>query len=78
MRMSVRYFQIRSTLARAGVGLITAVWDAGYRGRSEVGLVVHNPDGAWLKRNARIIQLVFIKLVDETTPYSGIYNGENI
>jgi len=68
----------RSTLARAGVGLITAVWDAGYRGRSEVGLVVYNPNGVWLKKNARIIQLVFVKLVDETKPYLGAYQGENI
>jgi dUTP pyrophosphatase len=66
----------RSTLARAGVGLITAVWDAGYKGRSEVGLVVYND--VWLKRNARIMQLVFIKLTDETKPYSGIYQEENI
>jgi len=68
----------RSTLARAGVGLITAVWDAGYSGRSEVGLVVHNPEGVWLKRDARILQLVFIKLVDITAPYTGIFHGENI
>lgn len=68
----------RSTLARAGVGLITAVWDAGYRGRSEVGLVVHNEEGVWLKRNARIMQLVFIKLTEETQPYNGVYQEENI
>jgi dUTP pyrophosphatase len=68
----------RSTLARAGAGLITAVWDAGYSGRSEVGLVVHNPEGIHLKRNARIMQLVFIKLTDETDPYAGAYQGENI
>jgi len=68
----------RSTLARAGVGLITAVWDAGYKGRSEVGLVVHNSDGVWLKRNARIMQLVFIQLINKTETYVGIYQGENI
>jgi dUTP pyrophosphatase len=68
----------RSTLARAGIELITAVWDAGYKGRSEVGLIVHNTEGVWLKRNARIIQLVFIKLTDETQPYNGVYQEENI
>lgn len=68
----------RSTLARAGISLITAVWDAGYNGRSEVGLIVHNPDGIWLKRNARFMQLVFVKMVAETRPYKGIYQGENI
>src|SRR5207248_2980713 len=35
----------RSTLARGGVGLVLAVWDAGYQGRSEALLVVHNPAG---------------------------------
>ncbi len=30
----------RSTLVRAGANVLTAVWDAGYTGRSEVGLVV--------------------------------------
>ncbi|MCS7121398.1 MAG: deoxyuridine 5'-triphosphate nucleotidohydrolase [Archaeoglobaceae archaeon] len=68
----------RSTLARSGVSLITAVWDAGYEGRSEIGLVVHNESGIWLKRNARIVQLIFIKLCRGTESYKGIYLGENI
>lgn len=68
----------RSTLARAGVGLITALWDAGYNGRSVIGLVVHNPGGLWLKKNARIMQLVFLKLTGETKAYTGVYQGENI
>lgn len=68
----------RSTLARAGVGLITAVWDAGYNGRSVVGLVVHNEGGVWLKRNARIMQLIFLKLAEETQGYNGVYQRENI
>ncbi len=68
----------RSTLARAGVSLITAVWDAGYNGRSVVGLVVHNPGGVWLKRNARIMQLIFLRLTGKTQAYSGVYQGENI
>jgi dUTP pyrophosphatase len=68
----------RSSLVRAGANLLTAVWDAGYTGRSEVGLVVYNPDGIYLKKNARILQLVFIKLTEKTKPYSGAYSGENI
>lgn len=67
----------RSTLARSGISLITAIWDAGYEGRSEVGLVVHS-DGAWFKRNARIIQLVFIKLCKQSEGYGGIYLRENL
>ena len=68
----------RSTLVRAGANVLTAVWDAGYRGRSEVGLVVYNENGIWLRRNARIVQLVFVKLSCETEPYSGSYQYENI
>ncbi len=68
----------RSTLVRAGANVLTAVWDAGYTGRSEVGLVVHNEAGIWLSRNARIVQLVFIKLTSETEGYKGIYAGENM
>ena len=68
----------RSSLIRAGANILTAVWDAGYIGRSEVGLVVYNEDGIWLKRNARIVQLVFFRLDSETEGYSGIYRGENI
>lgn len=68
----------RSSLVRAGANLLTAVWDAGYRGRSEVGLIVYNPDGIRLKRNARILQLVFLKLTSKTRPYEGIFKGENV
>lgn len=68
----------RSSLLRCGAALETAVWDAGYSGRSESLLVVHNPAGFRLKQNARIVQLVFFKLssdVDEG--YSGVYQHEN-
>lgn len=68
----------RSSLVRCGVNVITAVWDAGYEGRSEVGIVVHNPFGVWLEKNARIIQLVFIKLCSKTQKYSGTYKFENV
>ena len=67
----------RSTLARCGVNVLTAVWDAGYRGRSEVGIVVHN-DGIWLRKNARIVQFVFIKLLGRSKGYRGDYQFENL
>jgi len=63
---------------RAGATVLTAVWDAGYTGRSEVGLVVYNERGIWLKKNARIMQLIFLKLSGKTEGYAGIYNFENI
>ena len=68
----------RSSLLRCGVTVNTAVWDAGYSGRSQSLMVVYNPRGFRLERNARLIQLVFFKLTGETEGYSGAYQGENI
>jgi len=68
----------RSSLLRCGVTVNTAVWDAGYSGRSQSLLVVYNPRGFRLQRNAGIIQLVFFELTGETEGYSGAYQGENI
>jgi dUTP pyrophosphatase len=69
----------RSTLIRCGATLETAVWDAGYSGRSECMLVVHNKDGFDLKKDARIMQLLFYHLHTEVEEgYSGRYQNENI
>ena len=67
----------RSSLLRCGVSVGTAVWDAGYKGRSQSLLVVHNPRGFRLQRNARITQLVFFELTGEAEGYNGAYQGEN-
>lgn len=68
----------RSSLLRCGVTVHTAVWDAGYSGRSESLLVVYHPQGFQLQRNAKIIQLVFFRLTEQTQGYQGIYQKENI
>jgi dUTP pyrophosphatase len=68
----------RSSLLRCGVSVGTAVWDAGYEGRSQSLLVVHNPKGFRVQRNARITQLIFFYLTGESEGYQGIYQGENI
>jgi dUTP pyrophosphatase len=68
----------RSSLLRCGVGVGTAVWDAGYQGRSQSLLVVHNPHGFRVQKNARITQLVFMTLSGESEGYKGVYQGENI
>ena len=68
----------RSSLLRCGVTVNTAVWDAGYSGRSQSLMVVYNPQGFRLQRNARIVQLVFLQLTRETEGYHGTYQGENI
>lgn len=69
----------RSSLLRCGVSIHNAVWDAGYRGRSQSLMVVHNPQGFRLQRNARIVQMVFFLLSHEVEQgYHGIFQGENI
>ena len=68
----------RSSLGRCGVAIHTAVWDAGYSGRSEALLVVYNPGGFRVRRGARVLQLVFVGLDAPTRPYAGRYQGENV
>lgn len=69
----------RSSLCRCGATLGTAVWDAGYRGRSTALLVIENRDGLRIARDARLMQLVFFTLnVATEKGYDGAYQGENI
>lgn len=68
----------RSSLLRCGVTVETAVWDAGYSGRSQSLMVVYNPQGFRLQQNARVVQLVFFRLSGETEGYHGTYQQENI
>ena len=69
----------RSSLLRCGVSVHTAVWDAGYSGRSQALMTVYNPMGFRLHRYARIMQIVFFHLSGEVAEgYNGIFQGENI
>ncbi len=68
----------RSSLLRCGVTVGMAVWDAGYSGRSQSLLVVYNPQGFRLQKNARVAQLIFLRLSQKTEGYQGTYQGENI
>jgi len=68
----------RSSLLRCGVTVNTAVWDTGYSGRSQSLMVVYNPQGFRIQRNARIVQLVFFQVTQETEGYHGAYQQENI
>lgn len=66
----------RSSLIRCGNIINTAIWDPGYHGKSECLLTVNNPDGLILKKNARILQLLFYKLdTSVENIYNGIYNN---
>ena len=69
----------RSSLLRCGATVETAVWDAGYSGRSESLLVVFNEKGFNLRKNARVLQLLFFRLGEEVHEgYSGVYQNENV
>jgi dUTP pyrophosphatase len=69
----------RSSLGRCGVTIHTAVWDAGYAGRSTALLSILNPAGFRVQRNARVLQLVFSTVTrPPASGYDGIYQGENI
>jgi len=68
----------RSTLLRNGTSVETAVWDPGYHGRSSSLLVVHNPHGLRLKRDARVAQLVFFYIDEVEEGYSGVYQRERM
>jgi dUTP pyrophosphatase len=68
----------RSSLLRCGAALHTAVWDAGYQGRSESLLVVYASEGVRVAVGARLLQLVFVRLETSTHGYAGVYQGENL
>ncbi len=68
----------RSSLLRCGATLECAVWDPGYEGRSEALLLVKNENGITFKKNAKIGQLVFVRLAEPARHlYEGVYKGEN-
>lgn len=63
----------RSSLLRIGAFTQHAVWDAGFRGKSEFILCVDNEKGLHLKQNARVAQLVFIRMREVQEGYKGRY-----
>ncbi|MCX6777644.1 MAG: deoxyuridine 5'-triphosphate nucleotidohydrolase [Candidatus Micrarchaeota archaeon] len=69
----------RSSLLRCGAFVHCALWDPGYRGRSESLLVVENEKGIKLKKNARVVQLVLVRLEKPAKElYEGKYKNENV
>jgi dUTP pyrophosphatase len=71
--------QSRSSLLRMGASVQTAIWDPGYEGRSEALLLVHNPHGIDLQKNARVAQLVFFRIKEPSgETYNGAYQRENL
>jgi len=65
----------RTSLLRMGAFTQHGIWDAGFMGKSEFILVVENPYGIKIKQNARIAQLVFVRIKETGGGYQGIYQG---
>ena len=68
----------RSTILRNGGLIGTAVWDPGYQGRSSSLLVVHNPYGLKIKKDARVAQLIFFRIKKLGKGYDGIFQRERL
>jgi len=65
----------RSSLLRMGAFIQNAVWDAGFQGKSEFILVVANTHGIRIKQNARVVQLVFMPLIETEQGYNGTFQN---
>ncbi|MHA2408056.1 MAG: deoxyuridine 5'-triphosphate nucleotidohydrolase [Candidatus Ranarchaeia archaeon] len=66
----------RSTLMRIGGTLHTALWDSGYSGQGVGLLIVSNPKGIRIERNARIGQFVLLSSSPSKVNYKGKYQNE--
>lgn len=67
----------RSSVMRCGCITNIGFWDSGYNGKGFSQLIVNNPNGFWIRKGTRIIQMVFFKN-EGTEEYHGQYQYENI
>jgi dUTP pyrophosphatase len=75
----IAFVRPRSSLVRSGATIFSSLWDPGYSGKSNCLLVVLNENGIKIKKNARVAQMVFLKLSSPTNKmYEGIYQKEGI
>jgi dUTP pyrophosphatase len=68
----------RSTVMRCGNFSIVGSWDSGYNGKGCSLLVIGNEDGLILEKDARVVQMHFIRVEGEHTLYDGNYQKENL
>jgi len=66
----------RSSALACGIHIHSALWDPGYNGRSFIH--THATRKVRIYRNARIAQMVFLRVFGETTSYTGAYLGEDV
>jgi dUTP pyrophosphatase len=69
----------RSTIMRCGCITNVGWWDSGYNGKGFSLLTILNEYGFVIERNAKIIQMIFIRNISgETVGYSGSYQHEGV
>ena len=66
----------RSSALVCGIVQHTALWDPGYEGSSFFHAEVSRP--VKLYKNARIGQMIFLRLTGEASAYKGVYKGEDL
>lgn len=64
----------RSSLLRAGIDVRTAVGDPGFSGHLSFLIINHSDTPFFIKKGERFVQMVCIKLNEETSGYDGDYN----
>jgi len=71
--------QSRSTLLRYGGVMLTGIWDPGFHGRSQCGLIVENEKGINISKNAALLQVAFFELTGESDgfQYNELYRDTN-
>jgi len=68
----------KSSLMRMLVHTQVGSWDVGYHGKGFSMLIVNNPEGVVLEKNARIVQMHFFKTTEVLKKYDGSYQKENL
>lgn len=68
----------RSSIMRCGVTTNIGFWDSGYNGKGYSILNIMNPNGFTVEKNARIVQMIFMKNTSNTEGYNGQYQFEGI
>lgn len=69
-------YLLRSTFARCGLFLTSAVGDDGFKGTLMMGLYNASPQSIYVGKNERIIQALTWKTDNTSESYNGIYNND--
>lgn len=74
----VGFGHTRSTLVKYGGYIANGLWDAGFHGRSRIGLNIVNEKGLMIQKNAIIMQMSFHELTGESKgfKYNSLYEKE--